>query len=80
MLEIILCCFVFVVYLFSFLNSLQAATGLPALLMLLILPFLQSAVRRNPLVVGRTELPHLKKKQQLSKFKPSGEGPILGKY
>lgn len=76
------CCFVFgfLLFIFFFLNSLQAATVHPALVMLLILPFLQRAVRRNPLVIGRIKLPHLKKKKQLSKFKPSGEGPTLGKY
>lgn len=71
----------FCVCFFFFLTSLQAATGLPALLTLLILlPFFQRAVRRIPLVVGRTELPLLKRKQQLLNFKPSGEGPMLGKY
>lgn len=74
------CCFVFICCFFFFLNFLQAATGLPNLLTLLILPFIQRAVRRNPFVVWRIKFPHLKKKQQLSKFKLPGEGPILGKY
>jgi len=55
--------------------------GLPALLMLLIVPrFIQRPVRRIPLLVGRTELPLRKKKQQLLNFKPSGEASTLGRY